>query len=175
MSAKQSFKKRIIRYLFEAGYKYLTWYRITSKLYHNKAFFPLFLLARFRYKHLGYKYSFDISYKAKIGSDLQIAHYGYVVVPSNTVIGDHCRLRPGVVIGKRDLSDNTSGGCVIGSHVEFGVGAKILGPLTIGDNVIIGANAVVTKDVPSNSIVAGAPARVLRSLNQKELEWIVKQ
>ena len=134
---------RVIRYLFEAGYKYITWYRITSGLHRKKALFPLFLLARARYKQLGYKYSFDISYKAQIGEDFQIAHYGYVVVPSSTVIGDHCRMRPGVVIGKRDICDNTSGGSVIGSYVEFGVGAKVMGPVTIGDNVIIGANAVV--------------------------------
>ena len=174
MSNDSSIKTRIIRYIFEAGYKYITWYRITSSLYRKKALFPLFLLARARYKHLGYKYSFDISYKAKIGEGFQIAHYGYLVVPSNTVIGDHCRLRPGVVIGRRDITDHTSGGSVIGSYVEFGVGAKVMGPVTIGDNVIIGANAVVTKDIPSNSVVAGVPARVIRPLRQYEMDYLHK-
>ena len=58
---------------------------------------------------------------------------------------------------------------MIGSNVEFGVGAKVMGPVVIGDNVIIGANAVVTKDVPSNSVVAGIPARVIRSLSPSEV------
>lgn len=116
------------------------------------------------YKHFGYRYTFDISYRAKIGKGFQIAHYGYVVIPSSTVIGDNCRVRPGVVIGKRDINDLTSEGNIIGSNVEFGVGSKVMGPVTIGNNVIIGANAVVTRDVPSNSVVAGIPARVIRKL-----------
>ncbi|MBR4333255.1 MAG: serine acetyltransferase [Clostridia bacterium] len=175
MSEKASIKQKMMRYLFEAGYKYITWYRITNKLYYKgKAALPLFVLARARLKHLGYKYSFDISYKAKIGHGFQIAHYGYVVVPSSTVIGNHCRMRPGVVIGKRDITDNTSGGSVIGSYVEFGVGAKVMGPVTIGDNVIIGANAVVTHDIPSNSVVAGIPAKVIRPLSPEELDYLHK-
>ena len=52
---------------------------------------------------------------------------------------------------------------VIGDNVEINAGARIIGPVRIGDNVIIGANAVVTKDVPSNCIVAGVPAVILKS------------
>lgn len=161
---EDSIKKRILRYILEPGYKYITWYRITSSLYKSKPLFPLFVLARMVYKHFGYRYTFDISYRAKIGKGFQIAHYGYVVIPSSTVIGDNCRVRPGVVIGKRDINDLTSEGNIIGSNVEFGVGSKVMGPVTIGNNVIIGANAVVTRDVPSNSVVAGIPARVIRKL-----------
>lgn len=117
-------------------------------------------MPRLIYKHYGYKYSFDISYRADIGKGFQIAHYGYIIVTSNTVIGENCRLRPGVVFGKR-LSKDT-GGAVVGDNVEFGVGSKIIGDINIGKNVIIGANSVVTKDIPDNSIVAGVPAKVIR-------------
>lgn len=171
MEDKDSIRQRVIRYLFEAGYKYVTWLRITNRLYtsrHKRLLFPLFVIARLKLKHLAYKYSFDISYKAKIGQGFQIAHYGYIVIPGSTVIGDNCRVRPGVVIGKRDINDYTGRGSVIGSNVEFGVGSKVMGPVTIGDNVIIGANAVVTRDVPSNSVVAGIPARVIRKLEPIE-------
>lgn len=167
MDIRNIYSSYLERYLFEAGFKYITWLRITNKLYkskHKTLLFPLFVLARFVLKHFAYKYSFDISYKATIGKGFQIAHYGYIVIPSSTVIGDNCRVRPGVVIGKRDINDLTSRGNVIGSNVEFGVGSKVMGPVTIGDNVIIGANAVVTRDVPSNSVVAGIPARVIRKL-----------
>ena len=168
MNREGSFSKHIIRYLFEAGYKYITWLGITHKLYisqYKKVLFPLFIISRFILKHYGYKYGFDISYKATIGKGFQIAHFGYIVVPSSTVIGDNCRMRPGVVLGRGDINDMSAGGNVIGSNVEFGVGSKVMGPVTIGDNVIIGANAVVTKDVPSNSVVAGIPARVIRKLD----------
>lgn len=168
MNREKSFTKHVLRYLFEAGYRYITWLGITHKLYFSKHkifLFPLFVLARFRLKHYGYKYGFDISYKAQIGNGFQIAHHGYIVVPSNSVIGDNCRMRPGVVLGRGDINDMSAGGNIIGSNVEFGVGSKVMGPVTIGDNVIIGANAVVTKDVPSNSVVAGIPARVIRKLD----------
>ena len=173
MSIRGFFDDFIIRYMIEAGFKYITWLRITNRLYRSKyrvLLFPLFALTRFILKHYSYKYGFDISYKATIGKGFQIAHFGYIVIPSSTIIGDNCRVRPGVVIGKRDINDFTSGGNVIGSNVEFGVGAKVMGPVTIGDNVIIGANAVVTKDVPSNCVVAGIPARIIRNLKPIEEE-----
>ncbi len=50
---------------------------------------------------------------------------------------------------------------MIGNRVDIGAGAKILGPIRIGDDVAIGANAVVLKDVPANSIAVGVPARIL--------------
>ena len=161
-------KFRLRRYLFEAGYKYITWLRITNRLYTSKykrILFPFFVISWIKLKHLGYKYSFDISYKAQIGDNFQIAHYGYIIIPSKTIIGDNCRVRPGVVIGVRDIYTKENSGTIIGSNVEFGVGAKIMGPITIGDNVMIGANAVVTKDIPPNSVVVGVPARVIRQNN----------
>lgn len=152
------FRSFVGRYLFEAGFKYVFWLRVTRYLYIRKNVF--FLVARTILKHLGYKYSFDISYKAQIGRDLQIAHYGYIIVPSNAVLGDRCRLRPGVVIGKK-LTEDTKG-ATIGNGVDFGVGCKVVGNVTIGDNVTIGANAVVSKDIPSNAVIGGVPARVIR-------------
>ena len=151
------------RYLFEAGVKYTFWLRVTRYFFlkGNKAVVP-FLLARFILKHYGYKYSFDISYRAQIGGGLQIAHYGYIIVPSMTAMGEYCRLRPGVVIGTK-FTGKESQGVIIGDGVEFGVGSKVLGDVTIGDNVIIGANAVVLENVPDNCIVAGVPAKIIRT------------
>ena len=53
---------------------------------------------------------------------------------------------------------------IIGNNVSIGSGAVVVGPITIGDNVIIGANSYVDKDVPSNVVVAGSPAKVIRQL-----------
>jgi len=100
----------------------------------------------------------EIYCEAEIGSNLVIDHAGGIVISGYTRMGDHCRIRPGVVIGLKDLSDPCAP--VIGSHVDIGAGAKLLGRITIGDNVWIGANAVVMRDVPANSIAVGVPAVV---------------
>lgn len=161
INGKWTLKGFLSSMLFEPGVKFVFWLRITRYFWlKNGALKVLFLPSRFILKHFAYKYSFDISYRAQIGPGLNIAHFGYIVVPSHAVIGENCALRPGVVIGKK-LS-NDSGGATIGNNVSFGVGSKVIGEVTVGDNVIIGANAVVTKDVPDNSIVGGIPARVIR-------------
>lgn len=78
---------------------------------------------------------------------------------SNVKIGKNCRINADVVIGTqlgtRDLTP------VIGDNCFIGPGAKIFGKINIGDNVAIGANAVVNKDVPSNVTVAGVPAKIV--------------
>ena len=53
-----------------------------------------------------------------------------------------------------------------GDRVQFGVGCKVIGNVHLGNNVVIGANAVVTKDVPDNCVVAGVPAKILRKLDE---------
>jgi serine O-acetyltransferase len=56
----------------------------------------------------------------------------------------------------------------IGNHVYIGAGAVVLGPITIGDNVVIGANSVVVNNIPSNSLVVGAPAKIIKKGITKE-------
>jgi serine O-acetyltransferase len=93
-----------------------------------------------------------------------IAH-GHVVIDGSVDIGRDCLINPWVTIG---LSGSRrwgfdARGPVIGDRVYIGTGAKILGPITIGDDVRIGANAVVIDDVPGGATVVGAPARVVHS------------
>ena len=97
-----------------------------------------------------------------IGKGLTIWHWGTIIINEDSSIGDNCTIRPGVVIGHKF----SGGKCpVIGNKVEINSGARIIGDITIGDNVIIAPNAVVTKDVPSNCIVGGVPARIIKTLN----------
>lgn len=87
-----------------------------------------------------------------------IYHYGYLIVNGKVRIGKNAILYPGIEIGDKDGT-----GCpVIGDNVMICAGAKIFGPLKIGNNVTIAANAVVTKDVPDNAIVGGVPAKILK-------------
>lgn len=98
-----------------------------------------------------------IGSKAKIGRRLTIEHFGGIVIHNNAVIGDDVIIRQGVTIGNKSLEFPLEAP-VIGSRVSIGAGAKILGGIKIGDDVLIGANAVVITDVPDNSIAVGVPA-----------------
>ena len=75
-------------------------------------------------------------------------------------IGKNCNISPGVNIGKANRGKN-KGYPTIGDNVYIGPGAKIIGAVKIGNNVAIGANTVVTKDIPDNACIGGVPARIL--------------
>lgn len=84
------------------------------------------------------------------GKGLTIWHWGSIIINPTTKIGDNCTLYPGVLIGHKNIN---GGAAIIGNNVFIGAGTKIIGPVKIGDNVTIGQNCVITKDVPSNSTV----------------------
>ena len=102
----------------------------------------------------------ELPCQTTLGQRFRIYHFGGIVINGNAVFGDDCVIHQGVTVGVKSLSDH--GVPVFGNRVEIGAGAKILGGIRIGDDVQIGANAVVLTDVPSNSIAVGFPARVLR-------------
>ena len=93
-----------------------------------------------------------------VGRNFVIDHFGGIIISGYAKFGDNCRVRNGVVIGLRRIEEKSAP--IIGNNVDIGVGAKLLGPIRIGDNVEIGANAVVVCDVPDNSIAVGVPAVV---------------
>jgi serine acetyltransferase len=92
-----------------------------------------------------------------VGSGLRLYHGVGIVVHERTVIGRDVTLRHGVTLGHV----REGGGCpVVEDGVEFGAGAIAIGDIRIGANAIIGAGAVVTHDVPPNSVATGNPARI---------------
>ena len=101
----------------------------------------------------------ELPCEVTLGRRFVIDHFGGIVISGDAVFGDDCRIRNGVTVGLRYT--NRRGSPVIGNRVDIGAGAKVLGPIHIGDDVAIGANAVVITDVPSNSIAVGVPARIL--------------
>jgi len=100
----------------------------------------------------------DLPCEVRIGRRLQIDHFGGIIISGDTVLGDDVIIRNGVTIGLKRTGER--GAPVIGNRVDIGAGAKILGAIHVGDDVIIGANAVVITDVPPNSLAVGVPARI---------------
>jgi|SRR5690242_2502323 len=105
---------------------------------------------------------------ATIGRRFFIDHGIGVVIGETTDIGDDVMLYHGVTLGGRSLNQGKRHP-TIGNRVTIGAGAKVLGPIQIGDDSAIGANAVVTHDVPADSIATGIPAQVRhRTATQRE-------
>ena len=98
---------------------------------------------------------------ATIGRGLVIDHGAGVVIGETAEIGDNCTLYQGVTLGGTG-KDEGKRHPTLGNRVMVGAGAKILGPLTIGDNAKIAAGAVVLNDVPANATAVGIPARPVR-------------
>lgn len=95
---------------------------------------------------------------ARIGKGFYIGHFGNIIIHPDTIMGERCSISHGVTIGV--LGGDRPGVPRLGNDVYVGAGAKILGPVTIGDGAIIGANAVVLEDVPAGATAVGVPARI---------------
>lgn len=102
-----------------------------------------------------------IPHTAEIGTGTKIGYGGIgIVIHGRAKIGKNCLINSGVTIGGTNHKYEVPS---LGDNVLVGSGAKILGPVKIGNNVVIGANAVVTKDIPDNCLAAGMPATVIKT------------
>ena len=142
------------------GFRYTYWMRVCAYLRHSALLYPLYLIAHFHLKRLSYKSGIQIPYFTEIGPGFYIGHFGTIVINGEAKLGKNVNISPGVNIGMANRGAN-KGVPVFGNEVYIGPGAKIIGRINIGNNVAIGANAVVTKDIPDNACVGGVPAKVL--------------
>lgn len=120
---------------------------------------------KFLYKLVQILTGIEFPCEVEIGKRFIIDHFGGIVISGYAKFGDDCRIRNGVVVGLKNVDHVRAP--VFGNHVDIGTGAKILGEITIGNNVHIGANAVVLTDVPDNAIAVGIPAKI-KPIKQKE-------
>ncbi|MFC4025138.1 serine O-acetyltransferase [Oceanobacillus longus] len=136
------FMYRVSKMLYDRGYKYL------PIIINNK------LITSF---------GTYLSLKAEIGQNLEFRHLTGVVIGEGVKIGNNVIIYQQVTLGGQNLGDGKKAKYpVIEDNVTLFSGAKILGAVKVGENSIVGANSVVIKDVPKNSIVAGVPGRIIK-------------
>ena len=108
----------------------------------------------------------ELPWHLTIGPNLRLYHGIALVINDRTIIGANCVLRHSTTIGVSVTYENFEGAApIIGNNVDIGSNVVILGPINIGNDVIIGAGSVVTKDVPAGAVVVGNPAKILRYRN----------
>lgn len=145
---------------------------VKEKFEHLMLHYPTFALIFFyrikKRKHRIARLFITEDYHCKIFGSTKIGgglccYHPYASVLNAKSIGENFQFRNGLTIGNK--ANDNSQLPVIGNNVTVGANVVIIGEITIGDNVIIGAGSVVVKDVPSNCIIAGNPARIIRSLD----------
>ena len=113
---------------------------------------------------LGRYKTIEIFAEKEIGKGLVVFHNHSVIFVKSA--GENFRVAPGVVIGK-----NNSHFPTIGNNVYIAANATVIGDISIGDNVIIGAGCVVTRSIPSNGVYVGNPAKFIKALDKNSNLW----
>jgi serine O-acetyltransferase len=133
----------------------------------GKIWLPFVVIMQYRLSRYGFKLGYEIPPNV-FGPGLSIAHQGSIIVNRYARIGENCRINNGVTIGTQaGFSDRCP---TIGKNAFIGPGAQIFGSITIGDNVAIGANAVVTKSFLEDGIsIGGVPARKISEKGSRKL------
>lgn len=112
----------------------------------------LYLIDKFLVEVL---FGITIDVNSNIGPGFYIGHFGGIIVRGD--FGSQCSIGQGVTVGSKGAG-KSDGWPVIGDNVYIGAGAKIIGSIKVGNDCVIGANAVVIRDVPGNSLAVGVPA-----------------
>ncbi len=133
------------------SYRLGRWFWLSRK---NPLMFLAYILYRIGYPFVRMYSGLEISPRTQIGPGLCVLHFGPTVVHAGVVAGEDLTLMQGNTIGEAK-----SGLPRLGNHISLGTGAAIIGKVAVGDNVLIGAGAVVTTDLPSNCVAVGLPAR----------------
>lgn len=152
----QSYNLKRVRLLYDLSFELVTNRYFRTLFYFRTPGFFSKILRIFYPKHP----SFTIDIYTKIGGGLRLAH-PYSTILNAKVIGENVYINHLVTIGEKNGERP-----ILGSNVEVHANATIIGGITIGENAIIGAGAVVVKDVPKNAIVVGNPARIINRIEK---------
>lgn len=114
----------------------------------------------------------ELPWNTQIGHSLKLYHGQSLVINDHTIIGNKCTIRHSTTIGHKVLSDGSfSESPRIGDNVDIGSNVVIIGSVTIGNNAIIGAGCVVVKDIPERAVVVGNPAKIIRIIESKSVDY----
>jgi len=155
---RKNFKAQLVLFMF----------RLVQLINRSMLLKVIFILYLLWYRYwVDWVWGIELPRKLTIGKGLSLYHGHALVVNQGVVIGDNCTLRNSTTIGHKKLADGSFSKCpVIGNNVDIGANVCIIGDITIGDNVIIGAGSVVTKSFPSDCVIVGNPARILGKKNE---------
>lgn len=144
--------------LFFKGFQSLQGWRLAHALWHQGRK-PLALYIQSRLSQI---YSVDIHPAARLGSGIVIDHATGLVIGETAIVGDDVLILHGVTLGTKDF-ERGDRHPIIGNEVIIGAGAKILGRVSVGDRSIVAAGSLVLKDMPTDAVIAGVPAVVVKS------------
>jgi serine O-acetyltransferase len=150
--------------LFAQGFWASTVYRVSHRLYYANIPVPLVrtfvrFLCQISRKFMEILTGISLSPEGFVGEGLYIGHFGQVIVSPSTRIGSNCNLSQGVTLGFGGRGDR-GGHPTIGNRVYIAANAVVVGKITVGDDAVIGAGAVVTKSVLPRAVIVGNPAQV---------------
>ena len=170
----QPFSRRRIFWesvIFKAGFQAVLLYRVSHWLYQQGWTYLPWFLSRLSIAITGA----EIEFNARIGPGMFVSHPVGIVVGRGTVIGSGVTLFQGVTFGVKSWHpDAITKFPRVGNKCYFFTGAAVLGDVTIGDNCIVGAHAVVTGDLPAGSLALGIPAKVYPDKGKEAiLSWNV--
>jgi serine O-acetyltransferase len=160
-TGRVSAKAFLVQAAFTPGFKYTLWMRTCGWLRRGRVTKRvLFPPAKAVLLHYRYKYGIAIPEYTRIGRGFYINRFGGIFVHGDVVIGDNCNLSQGALLAEKN-GGARAGTPVLGDRVYLAAHAKVIGGVTVGDDVAVGTDALVTKDVEAGATVVGSPARVL--------------
>lgn len=152
-------KLKALLYLlwFSPNFSCVFWFRFNQYLGRKNNIFSRYLCRRLSAKRI-YKFGNDISCWAEIGSGFRIVHLSDIVIGRQSRVGKNFTVLNGVSLGEKNVSEK--GMPSVGDNVYIGTGAKLLGNISIGDRVTIGAMTFCDKSVPADSVAYGNPMKI---------------
>lgn len=154
----KSFIRIFITYFFNVSFRLLLNYRIGNYLVRRRNPFINMVILHLKKKQL-VKYNCDISYNSRIGRNVHFPHPLSIIIGEESIVGNHVMIWQEVTLGSHGKQGEGKSYPVICDNVKLFSGCKIIGSVKVNKNSIVGANAVVINDVPTNHIAVGIPSK----------------